>query len=256
MSSYIRKYDLVEVSEYPSYLAITDNIHIFNKFISIMKSSVIVYEGLYGVRLARGEYKDIRMGVALYGFGQQNALWFLREALQKGARVIIKAGFGLNFGESRHPVIAQYAFAYSCNKDKLYLSIADYTLLSIMDWQLSTSEIEYSIENIVSCGNPIESLDEKELSELRKRFNIKVMDTDTAYIYDYLNRWKAKALSIVFPFVWAESYPEIGLWFNYEPTSKDENSVLSELVRLILDTFVEYHIRLEAMKKKKEGEEE
>jgi len=48
------------------------------------------------------------------------------------------------------------------------------------------------------------------------------MDTDTAYIYDYLNRWKAKALSIVFPFVWAESYPEIGLWFNYEPTSKEK----------------------------------
>jgi hypothetical protein len=255
MSSYIKKYDLVEVSEYPSYLAITDNIHLFNKFISIMKSSVIVYEGLYGVRLARGEYKDIRMGAALYGFGQQNVLWFLREALQKGARVIIKAGFGLNFGESRHPVIAQYAFAYSCNKDKLYLSIADYTLLSIMDWQLSTSEMEYSIENIVSCGNPIESLDDKELSELRKKFNIKVMDTDTAYIYDYLNRWKAKGLSIVLPFIWAESYPEIGLWFNYEPASKDENSVINELVRLILDTFVEYHIRLEVMKKKKEREE-
>jgi hypothetical protein len=49
MSSYIRKYDLVEVSEYTSYLAITDNIHIFNKFISIMKSSVIVYEGLYAL---------------------------------------------------------------------------------------------------------------------------------------------------------------------------------------------------------------
>jgi len=120
---------------------------------------------------------------------------------------------------------------------------------------LSSSDMDYSIENIVSCGNPIESIEEKELSELRKKFNVRIMDTDTAYIYDYINRWRARALSIILPFIWIESYPEIGLWFSYEPASKDEIDVLSDIARLTLDMFVEYHIRQETMKKKKEEEE-
>lgn len=251
----MKKSELLEISEHPTYMIITDNSFIFNRLVTLVKPSVIVYEGSYGVRLARGSYKEVKLGVAMYGFGEQNALWFLKEALQKGARAIVKLGLGLNFGESMNPVLVQYAYPLYNAFQRGLFPIADFQLLSIMDWQMSSSEIDYSIDSIISYGQPLEPQVERELSEVRKKYDVKVIDVDTAYIYDFLNRWRAKSLSIILPFVWSESASEIGVWFNYEPSSKEETEVLTNVAKLVLDMFVEYQIRQESLKKEKKEKE-
>lgn len=253
MINHIKKIELLELSEFPTYLVMTNNNHIFNKFVSILRPSIIIYEGAYGLRLAKSEYKKLPIGIALYGYGQQNAIWFLKEALQKGSRVVAKLGFGINFGEENYPVVAQSAFCFNNHRERVTLPIADFNLLSIMDWLLSSSELEYGVETVISYGGPIEVIEDKEILDIRKKYSIKVIDDDTAYIYDFSNRWRIKAVSVVLPYIWSESLMEIGAWFNYEP-SKEESENVSSIAKMILDLFIEHNNRCVAKKKKSDKE--
>jgi len=249
MASPISKIELVELSEFPTYLVMTNNNYIFNKLVTLVKPAVIIYEGDYGVKLARAEFKDTRIGIAIYGYGEQNATWFLREALQKGTRVVAKLGFGVNFGEESHPVAA-YSGVPLLGRDRATLPVADFGLLSVLDWLLMSSEMTYSIEPVLSCSGPVDLQEERSLAEVRKKYGIRVMDDDTAYIYDYAARWRARAVSVLLPFIWSESLPEIGAWFNYEPSSKEESEAVTSVSQIVLEMFVEYSIKQESIKKK------
>ncbi len=243
--------DLVSEDSFPSYAMITQSPWLFEEASKILEETPVYSKGLYGLRIAKGQFRGMDVSIILYGIGSSELIVLLEELYRKGIRVIGKLDFGvcITGKKSFEAVLAMGAIRLDrilVNQYPLELpAIPNFNFVNEIEKALGMEGISREGGLVISLGTPVRYLENGVVPEYLRKIGINFVDVDTATFYVISLTKKIKAASIIIPALSGSEASDYGLWVTYTPRRKREEEQYNKIITAFFESLYQFKEKAE-----------